>query len=180
MPRPSLRPRLLEATAALVLEGGAADLTLERAATAAGVSKGGLLYHFPTKADLLGAVVDDVIERFEQVVDARAAGDSRPAAWAHAYVDATFDVEVSRPELAAALLSSPDADPAVLHRCAERLSTWQRRLESEGIEPATAAVVRYACDGWWALGSLGPVPDRADVSGLRDRLHELLREAAGE
>jgi AcrR family transcriptional regulator len=177
VPRPSLRPRLLEATAALILDEGVAELTLERAAAAAGVSKGGLLYHFPTKSALLGAVVDDVIDRFEQVVDARAADDPRPAAWAHAYVDATFDVEVSRPELAAALLSSPDADPAVLHRCAERLTSWQRRLERQGIDPATAAVVRYACDGWWALGNLGPLPDRADVSGLRDRLHALLVEA---
>jgi AcrR family transcriptional regulator len=178
MPRPNVRPRLLEATAALVLRDGVSELTLERAATAAGVSKGGLLYHFPTKAALLGAVVDDVIDRFEQVVDTRAAGDTRPAAWAHAYVDATFDVEVSRPDLAAALLTSPEADPAVLLRCAERLASWQDRLESEGIDAATAAVVRYACDGWWTLGGLGPVPDRDDAAGLRARLHALLRESA--
>ncbi len=180
MSRPSVRPHLLEATAALVFEQGVGELTLERAAAAAGVSKGGLLYHFPTKAALLGAVIDDVIDRFEQVVEARAAEDPRPSGWAHAYVDATFDTEVSRPDLAAALLTSPDADPAVLERCTERMISWQRRLESAGIDPATAAVVRYACDGWWTLGSLGPVPERSGTTALRERLHELLRGAADE
>lgn len=176
MARPSLRADVLAATADLVLERGVGELTLERAAAAAGVSKGGLLYHFPTKAALVGAVVDDVLDRFEAAVDTRSAEDARPAAWAHAYVDATFDVEASRPDLAAALLSSPEVEAGARRRCADRLTAWQRRLERDGVDPATAAVVRYACDGWWSLGRLGPFPDREDVVALRQRLHGLLDE----
>jgi AcrR family transcriptional regulator len=178
MPRPSTRDRMLAATGELVLANGVRELTLERAAEAAGVSKGGLLYHFPTKASLVTQLVDDVIDRFGSTVDARAAEDHRAAAWAHAYVDATFDAEVSRPDLAAALLAGADVDPGLLERCATRMAAWQRRLERDGLDPATAAVVRYACDGWWTLGALGPATTPAEVDHLRARLHALIDEVA--
>jgi AcrR family transcriptional regulator len=177
LPRPSQRPRLLEAVSRLVLEEGLAELTLERAAEAAGVSKGGLLYHFPTKADLVAALVEDVLDGFEEAVGARSVVDDRPASWGHAYVDVTFDTEVSQPSFAAALLRAPDLDPALLARCAARMEAWQRRLETDGLDPGTAAAVRYACDGWWTLSRLatddGDLPD----DHLRQRLHRLIDEA---
>ena len=43
------RDRILEAAERVVAEVGAARLTLDVVAQAAGVSKGGLLYHFPSK-----------------------------------------------------------------------------------------------------------------------------------
>src|SRR5690242_2095382 len=43
------RDRILEAAERVVAEIGAARLTLDVVAQAAGVSKGGLLYHFPSK-----------------------------------------------------------------------------------------------------------------------------------
>jgi AcrR family transcriptional regulator len=171
MPRPSTRSQLLASTAQLVLEHGLTELTLERAAAAAGVSKGGLLYHFPTKAALVTGLIDDVLERFGAAVDELAEADPGPASWAHAYIDATFDAEVSRPELAAALLAGGDVDADVLGRCAHTMASWQRRLEQDGLDPATAAMVRYACDGWWALGSLGPATGPREVARLRARLH---------
>jgi AcrR family transcriptional regulator len=174
MPRPSTRPQVLASTAALVLDQGAAELTLERAAANAGVSKGGLLYHFPTKAALVEALIVDVLDDFEAAVEARASRDGRAASWAHAYVDATFDVEVSRPELAAELLRGADAGADLLERCAQRMADWHRRLEADGLDPATAAVVRYACDGWWALGSLGPATSPDEVERLRARLHAMV------
>ncbi|MDO8275460.1 MAG: TetR/AcrR family transcriptional regulator, partial [Serpentinimonas sp.] len=43
------RNALLEATNTVILRDGIAHLTLEAVAKEAGVSKGGLLYHFPSK-----------------------------------------------------------------------------------------------------------------------------------
>ncbi|MEN9308893.1 MAG: hypothetical protein RL173_2825, partial [Fibrobacterota bacterium] len=51
---PSLtRDHILQATATLVLAEGPSALTLEAAAKASGISKGGLLYHFPSKEALI-------------------------------------------------------------------------------------------------------------------------------
>ncbi|MGR3618427.1 MAG: TetR/AcrR family transcriptional regulator [Roseovarius sp.] len=47
------RDTLLDATEAVVLEMGATRLTFDAVAERAGVSKGGLLYSFPTKEALM-------------------------------------------------------------------------------------------------------------------------------
>lgn len=181
MARPSKRDQLLEAGVAHVRRAGAAGLTLDAVAAAAEVSKGGLLYHFPTKRDLVAALVGHVLDRFETEVDARAAGDARLQAWAHAYVDVTFDVSSSQPDVASALLTGADADAGLLRRCAERFDAWGRRLSADGLAPVTAALVRFACDGWWTYATIAAAggQDRRDLE-LRDRLHELIAAEAAE
>jgi AcrR family transcriptional regulator len=59
-------------------------VTLEAVAAEAGVSKGGLLYHFPTKDALLEALVQDWLDRFEADVEAEAG----ELGWARAYTRA--------------------------------------------------------------------------------------------
>ena len=187
MPRPSARRHLLDTAATLVVTEGPAALTYDRVAENAEVSKGGMLYHFPTKALLIEALLDDVLDGFEDTVDAAVAasaavgdgaaggGSSTPGAWARAYVDATFDVEVSRPDLALALLvASPEAGAELMERCARRFAAWQVRLAADGLPAATAALVRYACDGWWTLRAFAPDAAAEDAPVLRRHLHALL------
>lgn len=64
-PRPA-RDRLLDAAERVVVESGATHLTLDAVAKSAGVSKGGLLYHFPSKEALL----EGMLARHFQDVDA--------------------------------------------------------------------------------------------------------------
>jgi AcrR family transcriptional regulator len=175
MPRPSVRPRLLAAAAERVMAGGLDHLTLEEVAADAGVSKGGLLYHFPTKAALIEALVTDVLDRFEQTVEHASDDGATPGSWTRAYVDATFDAEVSRPALATALLAAPDVGAELVAACAARFADWQRRLEQDGLEAGTAATIRFACDGWWTLTSLTGDGGR-DARLLRARLHALIDE----
>ena len=63
------RDRILDAAERLVVQTGASHLTLDGVAQSAGVSKGGLLYHFPTKEALL----EGMIERHFEAVDRRVA-----------------------------------------------------------------------------------------------------------
>ncbi|MBU2495073.1 MAG: TetR/AcrR family transcriptional regulator [Candidatus Omnitrophota bacterium] len=57
---------ILNAAEAVVLKVGAAHMTLDSVARKAGVSKGGLLYNFPTKEILLKAMVSRLIQCFEE------------------------------------------------------------------------------------------------------------------
>jgi len=66
MPRPSCRTQILEAAESVVADAGAAHLTLDAVAERAGVSKGGLLYHFPSKETLLEAMISHLIQRHEE------------------------------------------------------------------------------------------------------------------
>lgn len=52
------RDRILDALRSLLARGGAAEATLENVAAEAGVSKGGLLYHFPSKDALFHGLVE--------------------------------------------------------------------------------------------------------------------------
>src|SRR5262245_65257609 len=65
-----VRDRILDAAERVVGDVGAARMTLDGVAQAAGVSKGGLLYHFPSKESLLGALAQRYVESFDECIGA--------------------------------------------------------------------------------------------------------------
>ncbi len=67
MARPSSKNAILNAAEAIVIKSGAAHMTLDAVAKEAGVSKGGLMYNFPTKEALLQAMIDRMVEHFEEI-----------------------------------------------------------------------------------------------------------------
>ncbi|MET3581279.1 AcrR family transcriptional regulator [Mesorhizobium robiniae] len=73
--RANSREKILAAAADVARESGPGSLSLDAVASRAGVSKGGLLYNFPTKAKLMQALVEDYLRAFEQALEsARTAG----------------------------------------------------------------------------------------------------------
>lgn len=111
--RPSARARILSAAADLARDVGPANLSLDAVAARAGVSKGGLLYHFPAKLDLLEALVEDHLETFERELKARKAqlGSERTSTL-RAYLDVSMaDCQEQAPPAAgvlAAIVQHPE------------------------------------------------------------------------
>ena len=112
-PKQGAREKVLQAAEELALEVGPANLSLDAVAARAGVSKGGLLYHFPSKARLLEALVEDFVRRFEQSLEARmarseSAGENAATAFLELFVQ---EYLVKRPPpggLLAAMAENPD------------------------------------------------------------------------
>jgi AcrR family transcriptional regulator len=67
MSRPSSKEAILDAAETIVREEGAVHMTLDAVAEHAGVSKGGVMYNFPTKDALLEAMVSRMVRRLDQV-----------------------------------------------------------------------------------------------------------------
>lgn len=67
----SLPQTILEEARRLAIRDGAANLSLSRAAAAAGVTKGGLLHHFRNKAALLEAMLSANIAAIEEAYQNR-------------------------------------------------------------------------------------------------------------
>lgn len=67
-PERSIRDRILEAAIQSLIEQGAARTTTLEVQRKAEVSRGALLHHFPTHADLLSATVIDLVHRNEKSV----------------------------------------------------------------------------------------------------------------
>lgn len=89
-----VRQQLLEVAARLSHEQGVAGITLDAVSQAAGVSKGGLLHHFPNKLALLDGLFDDLVTRFDREIEAAMARD--PVAkgrFTRAYIDVCFALD---------------------------------------------------------------------------------------
>ena len=74
-----MRQRLLDAAVDCLIELGVAGTTTLAVQRRAGTSRGALLHHFPTHADLLAASVAELVKRNEQAVTASRAGGAQPA-----------------------------------------------------------------------------------------------------
>ncbi|GGR66475.1 TetR family transcriptional regulator [Streptomyces aureoverticillatus] len=162
-----MRNRLLNAAERLLVKQGVDAIRLDAVAAEAGVSKGGLLYHFPTKQALVQGVVERLVERFEAVLPGP---DAPPGAYARAWLDASIPPEAPESEatpsdsVPVALLAAANG-PEVLDILQERYRGWQERLERDGLPPGVATLVRMAVDGWWTARLLG----LADPKGEQHR-----------
>ena len=78
MVRSSKYDTLLDAAEIVVRRDGSGRLTLDAVAAEADVSKGGLLYHFPSKEALLTAMVERMVTSFDEALDQAQAVDTSP------------------------------------------------------------------------------------------------------
>jgi AcrR family transcriptional regulator len=175
------RRALLDATYRVIRNNGAAHLTLDAIAQAAGVSKGGLLYHFPSKQALLRGLVDDELERLTaQLSEAtRAEGADQPGSLTRAWVQhgfASLMEEILNFNVNSGALAVVAEDPQLLKPAREWFGELNERLQNDHIDPVLATIVRLAVDGISLGALLGfPPPTEPLRSQVRDALLALTR-----
>jgi AcrR family transcriptional regulator len=77
--RPNSREAILDAAEGLASEVGANHMSLDAVAARAGLSKGGLLYQFPSKVALLQGMLDRYVERLEAPQKLKREGIAKPS-----------------------------------------------------------------------------------------------------
>jgi AcrR family transcriptional regulator len=180
---PDIRERLLVAAVTLVREQGLSKLTQPRVAKAAGVSQSHLTYYFPTRADLVHAVLQRAAERQRAGVEATvaAAGEGMEA------LVRELAKTLSRPENTRVLVSfvlAADTDPAARALfeglVAGMRATIAQMLEKVGIAPSPEAVtmVHAAGTGLAILElALGGSAVQPNTAATMRRLFRLLAES---
>ena len=175
---PSARDRVLDAYETLLIEAGPAAATLDAVAAGAGVSKGGLLYHFASKDALAGGLLVRLRERSAADADAiRAApegavayylrtsapGGGLPGGLTRTYLAALRAGEHTRDATAVSgALAAVDADA---------LAALRDRLG----DPVLAWLVQLVGDGLYLRTLIGtPLPDGLGVDDLLDCLRRQL------
>lgn len=78
---PRARERVLDAFEEIILNDGERTATLDATAQAAGVSKGGLLYHFGTKDDLVAGLIDRMNALVDADIDIMLRADDGPVSY---------------------------------------------------------------------------------------------------
>lgn len=158
MNKPSLRERILEAADQVARERGVANLTLDLVAEQAGVSKGGLLYHYTTKEALLCGMIDRAIDRYrtflKEAID-KHGSDYRGYLKASvlARKDCDEGSECSRSFFAAAA-NFPDMP----ERAREDVRDHFDRLRADPERFASASIISLAIDGLHFLELLNLAP----------------------
>lgn len=150
MGRVTRKVEILHAASKIVSERGIFNLTLEAAAIEAGVSKGGLLYHFPSKEALVKGMVEHLAENYRGKIAASAAESAaEKGKWIKSYVDVTFNNPYRNKDMHAGLLAAKAVNGELLDPIRDLYSEWQTEISNDGIDPVKATIIRLATDGLW-------------------------------
>lgn len=174
---PKARQAILNAARRIVMEHGAGRLTYAELEQQSGVSRGGITYHFATKAVLLRALIEsDVAQWCDLEAQHRPDEPNAEAADLLAYIRAHTARNEERRRFVTGMLSAAALDHSLLEpvrefterRCCDR--QWdERQLRQQ--------LLRLASEGlfWSELFGCGELPP-----GIRQRLVALMEGLAGE
>jgi AcrR family transcriptional regulator len=173
--RPSSRAAILDAAMALIR--GGASISLESTARAAGLTKPGLMYHFPTKEALMTALVDALVDGYEvDLVAHLPSGSPTVEERLSAYVDWALTAHIDRADLV--MFTDPRLRDRLTARWTERMRPWVDIPDDlpDGLR-ARLLAARLLADGSWFADASGVFPltpqERRQVRGVaRDLLEE--------
>lgn len=165
--------KILDAASVLILEEGVSNVTLEKIAKRAEISKGGLLYHYRIKEALFQELNTAAIREFEEAI-ARYISEQPKGrgAFARAYALATIeDIQKGGTHRSSALISIFSDHPEIMGIWKEGYARWQQQFDQDELDWEEAAIIRYVCDGLWFNEMAGTTSTSAFAADL---LHKLL------
>ncbi|MFO0939641.1 MAG: TetR/AcrR family transcriptional regulator [Pirellulales bacterium] len=171
---------LIDSAEVVVTRDGVARLTLEAVAREAGLSKSGLLHHFPSKEVLIDAIVDRTVVQWsqsvEEAIEQLPAGPHRTArGLLHCCLgDASAwneQLHRSSSALLAVLVHCPDKS-TTLHQFYNKLHS---KMEHEGRGSPFGDLVLAVIDGFWLrwVTGLAPLED-SQIVRMRKLLESLI------
>jgi AcrR family transcriptional regulator len=165
-----VRRTLIDCAARLSAECGLQAVTVQAVADAAGVTKGGLFHHFPSKEKLIDAVLKDQIDRFDGVIEAALANDGDSyGCFTRAYIVANLSIAEISPALESTCIALL-TDPVARGHWSDWLRARLQRHQATDASPELE-IVRYAADGVW-LADIARIP--ADLRLEREQLRQRL------
>ena len=163
------RARLLDAARQILVRQGAGQLTLEAVAELAGVSKGGLLYHFPSKA----ALVEGLAERLREFTDANL-GRAADAGVVRTFLETSLPGSAEAEHYWAvfsALRSGIEVSDETRRLVQQVFTVWGEALREAVDDPVLADIIRLVGDGLYLGAVLGLEPlDPTAVERVFQRL----------
>lgn len=164
----------LDAALRVIAEEGALRVTLAQVAEAAGVSKGGLLHHYPNKDALLKALLAREFAVFKAAVEQQAERvGPAPGFRTRALITVSFATPGSGQSLLLSVLTAVFERPALLDAFRAEWTAYRQSFLHDGLPEAQALLVQFALDGLYFAELLGLEPP---TGNLRNDLHQTLLE----
>ena len=149
------RQKILAAASQIVQCKGVAKLTLEAVAKEAGVSKGGLLYHFSNKEALIEGMIVRGVEDYEGAIYNKVAEDERRKEMGSLFVEERLNNERRTEELSSSMMAAFMLKPELLEPLQQSFQQLQKNIENDEIDAVCATIIRLAADGLWYSEYLG-------------------------
>jgi len=151
--------KIVDAAEKVVIEVGAAHMTLDAVAEKASVSKGGLLYHFPSKEALLKAMLERRMQRFKEAQEKKCAElQNGPTREIKAYIHSTLWRDRMTDRIGASLLAAIAYNPKLLDPAREDYRRRLNKLIPAGLGFERTAIIVLAVDGLRLLELLSLSP----------------------
>lgn len=164
------RDRVLDAYEEILIEQGERAATFEAVAASAGVSKGGLLYHFGSKEMLVIGFIERLDARRVEEIEIIRTADEGVVPFllrSSLSVGTAFDRSI----LAAARLAQ-GAQPLAKEALARLHDSWFEVVQSEVNDPVLARTITLISDGLYYNSAL--LPDDVAVTELTAEGHNEL------
>lgn len=157
------KQRILEAADGLARDVGPGHISLEAVAARAGVSKGGLLHHFPSKDRLLRALVEHYLKAFDEALAARQAEtEDAPDSVTHAFLDLFIREHERRQPPPSGLMIALAENPGLLEPVRHYNRMFLDRMKENASDPDMAVLVFLALRGMRNMQMLNMDVLRAD------------------
>ena len=164
------RDRLLDAFEALLVSGGSRTATLDAVAAEASVSKGGLLYHFHSKDDLVAGMLERLhVQGAADVERMRTAKQGPVDYYLKTSVDTGSDFD--RALIAAARIAQ-ESDPRATEALAQLRDQWFAVLRDYLKDDSLARTIQLIGDGLYFDDTTG-LADKTALKHVRNTLRRL-------
>ena len=172
--RESKRTAILDAAVSVIESDGITAVTFDSVAAAAGITRGGIIYHFPSREELIAAIHEHMAHRWEQQLEAacgKPAADATATDRVIAYISMAA-TPATRAEFQMILDSHHTENQAVWDQVLQR---WAPRPQPADDHTYTLALL--AADGLWVNDVIGstriPSPQRQNAA---ERIIDLIRD----
>ncbi|WP_157961335.1 TetR/AcrR family transcriptional regulator [Microvirga flavescens] len=150
--RKSSREKILDAAAELVSEVGSGRLTLDAVAERAGLSKGGLLYNFPSKEALLQGMIQRMVDEVSAEREALRGKLGGPNLEARLCVNAALKMRTGNmKEISNGMLAASSENPRLLEPVRHVLKDVLEHLKTTSEDADAALVAWLAVEGMCSL-----------------------------
>lgn len=162
------RDLILDAAIRVVGADGAGHLTIDAVAAMGGLSKGGVLYHFPNKRALLNGMLERMIERELASLDT-APGNTPLERHLHSARNIRDDDKAA----SLALLAAAAEDPEMMGVMRDTYKQVFKKARTGSKNPVAANALLVAAEGLRLLSVLGVLPlSQADKRAVHKHLAE--------
>lgn len=144
------KEELLLNTAKIIYEEGMQKLTIDYLAKISNITKGGVLYHFESKGNLILQMNKMAIKKFEDILNHYISKLSGPSLFTRAYAYATLDF-LKNPETAllpAVFISSLENTKS-FELWKETSENWDHKFQNDSGNPNENLKLQLICDGIW-------------------------------